>query len=37
MAERNINRRDWLKAGALMSAGLTFGLKLNANSALIKP
>jgi len=37
MAGININRRDWLKAGALMSAGLTFGLKVNANSALVKP
>jgi histidinol-phosphate aminotransferase len=37
MAERNINRRDWLKAGALMSAGLSFGLKLDASSHLVQP
>ena len=37
MAERNINRRDWLKAGALMSAGLTFGLRLDATPRLELP
>jgi len=37
MAVRNINRRDWLKAGAIMSAGLSFGLRLDASPKLVQP
>ena len=37
MAEKIINRRDWLKAGALLSAGLTFGLRADAATDHVEP